>query len=379
MIAEIIMRRFIAFALFTSLTLAGLAASAHTLTPTVVTITFNQNATFDIEITVNAEALLAEIGTQHDDTDDSPNAPVYNRLREMEPDQLRYEFERFVPDMLERLDARFDDVRISLAYKLIEIPAVGEVGLERYSFIDLSGEIPAGARQFAWRYPEEYGSNVLRLRMAESDEVRAAWLQQGEFSEPFALVGELAPRSRREVAFDYTVLGFTHILPLGLDHILFVLGIFLLSLQLAPILWQVSAFTVAHTITLGMTIYGLISLPTTIVEPLIAASIVYVGVENIVIGQLKPWRVVIVFCFGLLHGMGFAGVLGNIGLPESEFLTALLTFNIGVELGQLAVIGLALLTVGWFRNRSWYRQRIVIPISALISIIGAYWTVERLL
>ncbi len=373
------MRRFIVFALFVGLTLVGFAASAHTLTPTIVTITFNQDATFDIEITLNAEALLAEIGPQHDDTNDSPNAPTYNRLRELEPNQLRAEFERFVPDMLERLDARFDDVRIPLAFKLIEIPATGDVDLERYSFIDLSGEIPAGARQFVWRYPEEYGSNVLRLRMAEADEMRSAWLQQGEISEPFALAGELAPRSRREVIADYTVLGFTHILPLGLDHILFVLGIFLLSLQLAPILWQVSAFTVAHTITLGMTIYGLISLPTTIVEPLIAASIVYVGVENIVIGQLKPWRVAIVFCFGLLHGMGFAGVLGNIGLPESEFLTALLTFNIGVELGQLAVISLALVTVGWFRNRSWYRQRIVIPLSALIAIIGAYWTVERLL
>lgn len=373
------MRRSIVLALFLSLTLVAHAANAHTLSPTVVTITFNQDATFDIEITINAEALLAEIGPQHSDTNDSPNAPTYDRLRQLEPEEFRSEFERFVPDMLERLDARVDNVRIPLAFKLIEIPAVGDVGLERYSFIDLSGEIPAGAGQFVWRYPEEYGSNVLRLRMAEADEMRTAWLQPGEISEPFALTGELAPRSRREVAVDYTLLGFTHILPLGLDHILFVLGIFLLSLQLAPILWQVTAFTVAHTITLGMTIYGLISLPSTIVEPLIAASIVYVGVENIVIGQLKPWRVAIVFCFGLLHGMGFAGVLRNIGLPRSEFLTALLTFNIGVEMGQLAVIVMALVTVGWFRNRSWYRQRIVIPLSALISVIGAYWTVERLL
>lgn len=362
-----------------TLALVSFAASAHTISPTVVTITFNPDATFDIEIAINAEALLAEIGPQHSDTDDSPNALVYNRLRELEPGEFRVEFERFVPEMLERLDARFDGVRVPLTFEMIEIPEAGDVDLVRYSFIDLSGKAPAGARQFVWRYPEEYGSNVLRVRMAQEDEMRSAWLQSGEISEPFDLAGKMAPRSRAEVATDYTVLGFTHILPQGLDHILFVLGIFLLSLRLASILWQVTAFTVAHTITLGMTIYGLISLPAAVVEPLIAASIVYVGVENIVIGELKPWRVVIVFCFGLVHGMGFAGVLSEIGLPRSEFLTALLTFNVGVEFGQLAVIGLGLVTVGWLRNRPWYRQRVVIPLSAMISLIGAYWTVERLL
>ncbi|SVB04745.1 uncharacterized protein METZ01_LOCUS157599, partial [marine metagenome] len=95
--------------------------------------------------------------------------------------------------------------------------------------------------------------------------------------------------------------------------------------------------------------------------------------------ELKPWRVFIVFCFGLVHGMGFAGVLSEIGLPRSEFLLALLTFNVGVEFGQLAIIALGLLTVGWFKNRSWYRQRVVIPLSAMISLIGSYWTIERLL
>ncbi len=138
-----------------------------------------------------------------------------------------------------------------------------------------------------------------------------------------------------------------------------------------------TAFTLAHTITLAMSIYGLISLSPAIVEPLIAASIVYVGVENVLTRTLHSWRVVIVFLFGLLHGMGFAGVLTDIGLPESEFVTALITFNIGVEFGQLAVIALALLAVGWFRQRDWYRQRVIIPGSAAIALVGLYWTLER--
>jgi hypothetical protein len=142
----------------------------------------------------------------------------------------------------------------------------------------------------------------------------------------------------------------------------------------------VTAFTVAHTITLGLTIYGLLSLPSSIVEPLISASIVYVAVENILTSEIKPWRIALVFGFGLLHGMGFAGVLSEIGLPKSEFLTALVTFNIGVELGQLSVIAAAFAATGlWFRQKNWYRKAIVIPSSVAIALVGAYWTVERTL
>ena len=184
--------------------------------------------------------------------------------------------------------------------------------------------------------------------------------------------------TRGEVGAAYLNLGFTHILPKGADHILFVLGIFLLSTRLKPILFQVTAFTVAHTITLALTIYGLVSLSPRIVEPLIALSIVYVTVENIVTPELRPWRVALVFGFGLLHGMGFAGVLSELGLPRSEFLTALLCFNAGVELGQLTVIALASLLIGLpFRHKPWYRRRVVIPGSLAIAAIGLFWFVQR--
>jgi hypothetical protein len=86
-----------------------------------------------------------------------------------------------------------------------------------------------------------------------------------------------------------------------------------------------------------------------------------------------------VFGFGLLHGMGFAGVLRQLGLPRSEFVAALVAFNAGVEVGQLAVIALAALLVGRFRTRPWYRSRVVVPASIGIAVVGAYWAVERLL
>jgi len=184
----------------------------------------------------------------------------------------------------------------------------------------------------------------------------------------------------RFTAWRYLLLGYTHIVPMGLDHMLFVLGIYLLSGRARTVLSQVSAFTVAHSITLGLSMYGLVSVPPKVVEPMIAISIAYVAIENIFLKELKSWRIALVFTFGLLHGMGFAGALKEIGLPRSEFLTALLTFNVGVEAGQLSVIAAAFLLVGWHcSHRDWYRSRIVVPASAMIACTAVYWTVQRLL
>jgi hypothetical protein len=187
------------------------------------------------------------------------------------------------------------------------------------------------------------------------------------------------------VAWAYLRLGFDHIVGLrdyrliGLDHILFVLGLFLLNQSWRPLLAQVTAFTVAHSITLALSTYGVVSLSPTIVEPLIALSIAYVAIENLLTTQLKPWRPLVVFTFGLVHGLGFAGVLRNLAVPKEDAILALVGFNAGVEFGQLAVIAVALLLVGWFREQTWYRWAIVIPASCLIALIGVYWTAERVL
>ena len=242
----------------------------------------------------------------------------------------------------------------------------------------LSGPIPAGARTFAWQSRARLGSYLLTLRTEGRETPTRMWLEGGETSAPVPLAANVIPPTRGQVIVQYLKLGYTHILPKGTDHILFVLGIFLLSRRLKPILLQVTAFTVAHTITLALTIYGVVSLRPAVVEPLIALSIVYVAVENIFTSELNPWRVALVFGFGLIHGMGFAGVLSELGLPRSEFLPALLSFNAGVELGQLTVILAAFLLVGAFRNRPWYRRRIVIPASLAIAAVGLFWAIQRI-
>ena len=242
----------------------------------------------------------------------------------------------------------------------------------------LRGSMPRDATRLRWLYGLVGDRYPLEIRQPDGS-TTIEWIDGTNWSDVIDLSKSFTPPTRFEIARQYLWLGYTHILPKGLDHILFVLGLFLLSPRAKPLLLQVTAFTIAHSITLGLSMYGLVSLPSRVVEPLIALSIAYVAVENLLTRELKPWRLALVFMFGLLHGLGFAGVLRELGLPRDEFVTALLTFNLGVEGGQLTVIAVAMLIVAPFMKKGWYRHRVVIPASILIATIGVYWTVARLL
>lgn len=183
-----------------------------------------------------------------------------------------------------------------------------------------------------------------------------------------------------DVAWFYLKLGLRHIIPDGVDHILFITGLCLINTKWKSILWQATAFTAAHSITLALSMKNIILLPSGIVEPIIALSIAFVAIENILLAELKPWRIFVVFLFGLIHGLGFAKALNETGLPRNQFYTSILSFNAGVEIGQIAIIGsVFLLLVVPFGQRTWYRKLIVYPISVLIALIALYWTVERIL
>lgn len=173
--------------------------------------------------------------------------------------------------------------------------------------------------------------------------------------------------------------GYVHVLPQGLDHILFVLGLFLLSRKVRPLLLQVTTFTLAHSVTLALATLGYVHVPSSIVEPVIAASIAAVALENIFHPRYTSWRLIIVFTFGLVHGLGFASALSDLDLPKSSLAVGLVGFNLGVEGAQLTVIALAFLATAWLSEPSRYRQWIVIPGSSLIAAIGLWWAVQRVL
>jgi len=348
---------------------------AHEQRPSIVTLTFEEGGRYRLAIDTNLEALLARIGPEHDNTEDSPQADEYNALRQLPPDALKARFDAFAPGFLTDIGLSFDDTKAQASVAEVNIPDVGDVDLARISIIVLQGTVPPGAQTFVWAYPEANGSSALRVERP-GKELQTRFFAAGVASDPIA-IGVAVPRSSLQSFWDYLVVGFTHILPKGLDHILFVLGLFFLSTQLRPLLWQVTAFTLAHSITLALGLYGVVSISPAIVEPLIALSIVYVAVENILIGRLTPWRPALVFAFGLLHGLGFAGILTEIGLPPEQYVLGLVSFNIGVELGQLTVIAGAFALVGWFAKAAWYRQRIAMPASIIIGAFGLWWFIER--
>jgi hypothetical protein len=175
------------------------------------------------------------------------------------------------------------------------------------------------------------------------------------------------------VAFEQ---GVVHVVPRGFDHILFVLGIFLLQRRWKPLLTQSLAFTAAHTITLGLAAAGHVSVPAKIVEPLIALSIAALAVENLFIREAKPWRLWIVFAFGLVHGLGFASTLSTWIRPGEGFFITLVSANLGVEVGQAIVLAAAwLLTVGWHESRVWPHFRRWACVA--LALTGLFWFVER--
>ena len=184
----------------------------------------------------------------------------------------------------------------------------------------------------------------------------------------------------KDVVWYYLKLGFQHIIPSGPDHILFVISLCLLSTKISTIIWQASAFTIAHTITLALSMKNIIVAPGQLVEPMISLSIVFVAVENILLNELKPWRVLIVFFFGLVHGMGFASALSEVGLPRNNFFTSIIAFNLGVEIGQIAIILFVFgLLVTPFGKKVNFKKQFVYPLSILIALIASYWTIERVM
>jgi hydrogenase/urease accessory protein HupE len=371
-----VVARLIFLTLVSSLTLflVPRIAEAHEVVPTIGNLESDgRNVTLSLRM--NLEAFIAGIDLDSVvDTNTAAEAERYDMLRALEPDALRREVAQWAPGWIAGVQVTAGEP-VVLSLESIEIPEVGDTELLRASILTLTGALPEGARRVQIAWPSGAGGLVLRQQGVE--EPFTAFVEGGGETEPFDLAGG-GQQGGWQTFVSYIPVGFDHILPKGLDHILFVLGLFFLSTHLRPLLWQISAFTLAHTITLALGALGLVSVPGAIVEPLIAASITYVAVENIFTSRLHRWRPIIVFGFGLLHGLGFASVLGEFGLPQGQFIPALIGFNIGVELGQLTVIALAFLAVGlWFRNRDFYRPLIAMPASCVIAMVGAYWVVER--
>lgn len=351
------------------LALAPSQSRAHELRPTIANITFDSERV-EMLFAISVEPFLAGINLSTvDNTEDAPQSADHDALRALSPAEIETLFRAAWPTLGQGFTLNTNSAVLPLEITAISTPEIGNPELPRDTILTLSAKLPEGARPTTFTWGETYGLLALRSDGLEDD--FETLLNGGDtvrLSKPTAM----------QLFMNYIKIGFEHIVPKGLDHILFVLGLFFFSTRFRPLLWQVTTFTAAHTLTLALAITGTISLSASIVEPLIALSIAYVAVENILGLKFGPRRIAVVFGFGLLHGLGFAGVLSEIGLTAGSFALGLIAFNIGVEIGQLAVLAVAwILIASWAANRPDYRQKIAIPVSILIGITGLYWTIER--
>jgi len=356
---------------------------ADIVKPALIEISVYTDGHFRIELRASIEAILTGINSKYKNTQDAPNAAAYDELRALQPAQLREKFIQFEPELHREIQLRFDEQPVDFKVADVQIPLPGYTKVPRTSIIVLEGNASRQAKQLSWYYPARFSDNAVRVRQV--DEVnekwhwsRWQWLRKDQPSKTFSLQEIFTEPGVFEVISEYTIAGFEHIIPKGLDHILFILGIFLLSTKLKTLVMQATMFTLAHSITLSLSMFNVVSLPASIVEPLIALSIAYIGIENIFAHKLKTSRLALVFVFGLLHGLGFASVLAEFGMPESAYATALISFNIGVEIGQLVILTIAFFGITyWFKNKQHFYNYITVPGSVMIGVTGLYWTWER--
>ncbi len=355
------------------------------------------------DLTVDGDRLMVEIyatwepyvvGMDLDgllDTNDSPLVAEYDDLRAKPDAALAAE----IQSNWDRIAAGF---RLTGAGPLeldrIEVDPEPDLTLPRDARVYASAPLNGDGSAISFGWVPQYGPLILRTTIG--DETYAALLEGGEISAPIELATGVE-ETTGQMFVRFVIEGYEHIIPKGLDHILFVLGLFFFALRWRPILAQVTVFTLAHTVTFGLAASQVVKIPEDsmwLVESLIALSICFVAVENLLRPKLGWWRILVVFVFGLLHGLGFASVFGDLDLSPAFFLISLVAFNIGVEVGQLAVIlaAFVLMVIAAFvadrtnlPNEETPAGSLVVTHRAvsnvgsiIIALIGLYWFVERI-
>lgn len=364
-------------------------AGAHTMTLTEVTVTFATPGILDVQIGIDLTQILGSPDRYYQFVTE-PQAAQQAQVRVLLP-QVLAALRLFSGSTPLHLD--FKQFSTSTANKALILDSQ----MSTLSTFRFTAALPTSQEPLKLLVPIGAPIDfpvVYTLRIPDAHVSMTRWLEDGAHeSEPYDWAdkvpgGAAAIVRKVNVAPDalpwtrqlllYLRLGFKHIVPEGADHILFVLGLFFLGITWRKLLSQTTVFTIAHATTLFLSAYGIFSLPSRYVEPGIALSIAWIALENVFKPRLGPGRLALVFGFGLVHGLGFASSLSDIPFPKHDFIVALLGFNFGVDFGQLFVIGAAFLAVGWFRHKPWFRQRVAIPASLAIAVIGLFWAIQRI-
>lgn len=355
---------------------------ADVVKPALVEISIYVDKKVSVVIDLSLEAAMTNIGTQYKKTTDAPNSAQYDILRALDPEALQAHFKTFESKFLSNILLTINKESQHLKLISTEVDIVGYKKRPRKTLLTYSAQLREWPKTLSWKYNEAYGDSALRYQVYKKNEYNWSqwrWLRNGASS---GVIDINHPQlmTTMQTILQFIGIGFDHVIPLGFDHILFIIGMALSSLLWQRLLLLVSTFTIAHTLTLGLAMLGVIEISGRIIEPIIAFSIAFVALENLLPSQSIKRKSIIVFLFGLIHGLGFASMLKSFEMTDDNFLTTLISFNIGVELAQVVIV-LSVVTILLLLKtvRSNYRQLAVIPASFIIAVIGIYWGVERLI
>lgn len=373
------------FCLFLSGLFYPKLAPADVVKPALVEISIFADNTISVVIDLSLEAAMTNIGTQYKNTKNSPNAAEYDELRNLNPENLRQRFLRFAPQFLSSIRLLVNGKTQDLTLKSIKSDIKGYTKRPRKTILTYIAQPEDWAKTIQWQYAKVYGDSALRYQIVKKDQYNWSgwrWLRNGASSGTIdiSLDSPNSTPTMLQTLGQFIGIGFDHVIPLGWDHILFIVGMALSSLLWRKLLLLVTTFTLAHTLTLALAMAGVVEISPRITEPLIAFSIAYVAIENLLPRQSIKRKSIIVFLFGLIHGLGFAAMLKSFAMSADNFAITLIGFNIGVELAQIvlvfSVVTVLLLLKGRGLN---YQKLMIIPVSILISLLGIYWGVERII
>ena len=351
---------------------------AHEIQPIIADVSIIEDQV-QVDLSINIEIALSEIDASLvTDTNDSENTDVYDGLRQLNTEKLKTEIRNNAHVFLDKVKLLVNDARLPMNITGISVEDGVDLSLPRRTTMKLMANLPSNDAPIVVGFDKTLGAFAIRQQdpSIDPDDLYTDFIDAGQFSQPIPRGGKVE-RPWQEITGQYIVSGIAHIIPKGLDHIIFIMGLFFFSPKWRPLLVQVTVFTLAHSFTLVLATLGFVSIPASIVEPLIALSIVWIGIENVIRPKIGVSRLAVIFTFGLLHGLGFAFVLGEVGLAGSAFVISLIAFNIGVELGQLLVLAPLLVVGAFIGSHAKYHQRVEVPISTMIALIGLYWFIER--
>jgi hydrogenase/urease accessory protein HupE len=356
------------FCCFTLLLIGALTAHAHDPGLSTATITVG-NHRIDLVLGFaekDVESLLASFGDQLEIRNQEAFAAIRSQLESLTARETNLRLGDSITVPQQAAAKLRDNQNIEI---LLRFERTNESRLSLVS--NFIARLPFGHREFV--SVQTAGGAILGEGMLSSNAngfqidlpASAAFAARSDAIHPF---------------FVFLMLGVEHILT-GYDHLLFLFGLLVVCRNMRSILTVITCFTIAHSITLALAAFGVVQLPAKIVEPLIAASITYVGIENLLRGESAKHRWLITFCFGLVHGLGFAGALKESGIGSGQFgiILPLVGFNLGVEIGQLSVAAVVLPILWHLRKRPGLMRQWGPLGSVAVTVAGSYWLLERIL